>query len=69
MRKIIWFLRAAYSFYEMFFTHGVTNPEIAVPYNQYKAVAILTRARDLLTAQNQKDWLQEDIDNAKQLCQ
>ena len=58
-------VRAAYSFYEMFFTRGIVHPELPVPYAPDRAASMLIRAKDLLKDSQQREWLQRDIDKLK----
>lgn len=52
-------LRTAYGFYEMYYTHGVVNPQLAVPYDPARAAAMLRRAEALLTDAQQKAWMRQ----------
>lgn len=62
-------LRAGYGFYSMYFTLPrediLGNPFPYVAYNPAQSIRILTRAYSLLTVEQQKQFLQEDIDAAK----
>lgn len=61
-------LRTAYGFYELYYTHGVYNEQYPIPYNPGLAVQILSRAYPLFTDPQQKEWMQVNINDAKEKC-